>query len=392
MRHGACFHEPPNRRVPGGSRSQNPVFPDEGFGPSLPARELNRRTAAAASSRMSAKIRAYAAPSAGAPLQPFEFDPGPLGAEQVEVAVTHCGICHSDLSMLDNEWGNSRYPLVAGHEIVGTITAVGSQAKGHQVGTRVGIGWYSGSCMACAQCLAGDQNLCASTEGTIVQRHGGFAERVRCHWAWALPLPERLDSTSAGPLFCGGSTVFNPIVQFRIRPTDRVGVIGIGGLGHLALRFLNKWGCDVTAFTSSDSKREEALRLGAHHVVNSRDSAAMKRLAGSLDFVISTVNVPLDWPAIIETLGPKGRLHLVGAVLEPIPVAVFSLLMLQRSLSASPVGSPPTTARMLAFCARHDIAPVVEVFPLSRVNDALAHLRAGKARYRVVLENDFSRS
>jgi uncharacterized zinc-type alcohol dehydrogenase-like protein len=166
------------------------------------------------------------------------------------------------------------------------------------------------------------------------------------------------------------------------------GVIGIGGLGHLALQFLNKWGCEVVAFTSSDAKHEEAMKLGAHSTVNSRDSAEMQTLAGSLDFILVTANVTLDWPVIINALKPKGRLHLVGAVLEPIPVAAFSLIGGQKSISGSPLGSPATTADMINFCARHGIAPVIEKFPMSRVNDALEHLRAGKARYRIVLEND----
>ena len=341
---------------------------------------------------MNTPIKSYAAPAKGAPLQPFEFNPGPLGPEQVEIAVTHCGICHSDLSMIDNEWGQTIYPLVPGHEVVGKIVAVGAQARGLKAGQRVGLGWYSGSCMSCRQCLAGDHHLCATAEQTIVARHGGFADRVRAHWAWVTPLPDKLDSAKVGPLFCGGATVFNPILAFGVKPTDRVGVIGIGGLGHLAVQFLNKWGCDVHAFTSSDSKREEAMRLGARHVINSRDAAAMRRIKGSLDFVISTVNVPLDWPAIIGTLAPKGRLHIVGVVLEPIPVSAFSLIAGQKSMSGSPVGSPTVAVRMLDFCARHDIAPVTEHFPMSRVNDALEHLRAGKARYRIVLENDFAKA
>jgi uncharacterized zinc-type alcohol dehydrogenase-like protein len=335
---------------------------------------------------MSTNIKAFAVRKPHAPLEPFEFEPGELGSEEVEIAVSYCGICHSDLSMIDNEWGMSAYPLVPGHEVVGTIVAAGEQVKNVKVGQRVGLGWNSGSCMACRECLSGHHNLCLTSEATIVQRHGGFADRVRCHWAWAIPLPEQLDAAKAGPLFCGGITVFNPIVQFAVKPTDRVAVIGIGGLGHLALQFLNKWGCEVYAFSSSDSKRDEALRLGAHHVINSRDPAAMKKIAGSLDLVLSTVNVPLDWPAVLGTLAPRGRLHLVGAVLEPIPVAAFSLISNQTSVSGSPLGSPATTAVMLDFCARHQIAPITEMFPISRVNDAIEHLRAGKARYRVVLD------
>ena len=271
---------------------------------------------------MSTTIQAFAALKKGAPLTPYEYNAGPLEADHVEIAVTHCGLCHSDLSMIENDWGGSSYPLVPGHEVVGIVAAMGPQVKGLKLGQRVGVGWYSGSCMACRQCLAGDHHLCATASSTI-GTHGGFASHVRTHWAWATPLPESLDSAKVGPLFCGGATVFNPIVAFGVKPTDRVGVIGIGGLGHMALQFLNKWGCDVYAFTSSDSKRDEAMQLGARHVVNSRDSDAMRSIKGSLDFIISTVNVPLDWPVIIETLAPKGRLHVVGAVLEPIPVSAF---------------------------------------------------------------------
>ena len=190
-------------------------------------------------------------------------------------------------------------------------------------------------------------------------------------------------------MFCGGITVFNPIVQCGVQPTQRVGVIGIGGLGHIALQFLNKWGCEVVAFTSSDSKREEALKLGAHQTVSSRDSAQMQKLAGSLDFILVTANATLDWPVILNALAPKGRMHIVGAIPEPIPVAAFSLLSGQKTVSGSPLGSPATTAKMLDFCARHGIAPIIEKFPMSRVNEAFDHLRAGKARYRIVLENDF---
>lgn len=335
-------------------------------------------------------VRAYAALTRGQKLQPFEYNPGPLGPEQVEVAVEYCGICHSDLSMLDNEWGFSSYPFVPGHEIVGQVVSVGQQVKGTKIGDRVGIGWFSGSCMHCLQCLSGNHNLCPQAEGVMVGRHGGFAERVRSHWAWCTPIPSGLDASKVGPLFCGGITVFNPIIQSQVRPTDRVGVIGIGGLGHMALQFLKHWGCHVVAFTSSDSKRDQAISLGASEVVNSRDPGQIRRLESSLDFVLVTVNVPMDWKSILQTLKPKGRLHFVGAVLEPISVGVFDLMMAQKSVTATPLGSPFTTRTMIEFCARHQIHPVTELFPMSRVNEALDHLRAGKARYRIVLQNDFS--
>lgn len=335
-------------------------------------------------------IRAYAAKQKGSPLESVVMDTPILRPDDVMIQVETCGICHSDLSMLDNEWGMSAYPLVAGHEVIGTVVETGDHVKSVSVGQRVGLGWFAGSCMSCRTCMSGHHNLCASGEQTIVGRHGGFAEKVVCKSEWAIPLPAGVDELSAGPLFCGGITVFGPIAGYGIKPTDRVGVVGIGGLGHLALQFLNKWGCDVTAFTSSDAKGEEALALGAHRAVNSRDANALAKLAGSLDFILVTVNVTLDWASYIGALAPHGKLHFVGAVLEPIPVAVFSLLGGQRSISASPLGSPATVAMMLDFCARHGIKPQVETFPMSKVNDALQHLRDGKARFRVVLDADFN--
>jgi len=189
-------------------------------------------------------------------------------------------------------------------------------------------------------------------------------------------------------MFCGGITVFNPIVQLGIKPTDRVAVIGIGGLGHLALKFLRAWGCEVTAFTSSDSKRVEALKLGAHRTLNTRNPEELTKAAGSFDFILNTTNVGLDWNSYIAALKPKGRLHTVGAVLEPMALAAFPLIVGQKSLSGSPLGSPATTDIMLQFSARHGIAPTTETFPMSRANEALDHLRSGKARYRIVLTND----
>jgi uncharacterized zinc-type alcohol dehydrogenase-like protein len=213
---------------------------------------------------------------------------------------------------------------------------------------------------------------------------------VRAHWVWTQPLPEALDYKKAGPLFCGGITVFNPIVQNNVKPTDRVGVIGIGGLGHMALAFLNKWGCEVTAFTSSDSKREEALKLGAHKIVNTHDKDQLKKIAGSLDFILSTVNATLDWNEYIGALAPKGKFVTVGIVTDPIQLAAFPLIAGQKSFGGSPLGSPSTVEKMIDFCARHNISPVTESFKMSQINEAFDHLRAGKARYRIVLTNDIT--
>lgn len=335
-------------------------------------------------------IKALAASGPHQPFQPFEYDPGQLGSEEVEVAVEYCGICHSDLSMLNNDWGLTKYPFVGGHEIVGKVSAVGPNARNVQVGQSVGVGWSAESCMACPQCLGGDHNLCPNCRGTIVQRHGGFATHLRVHWAWAIPLPEGLDRSKVGPLFCGGITVFNPLTQLNIKPTDRVGVIGIGGLGHMALKFIRAWGCEVIAFTSSDSKRDEAMSLGAHRVVNTRSADDIAKLAGSLNAIISTVNVTLDWNALVAALAPKGKLHIVGAVLEPIAVAAFPLIMGQRSLSGSPTGSPTAISTMLTFAARHGVEPTTELYPMSKINDAFERLESGKARYRIVLQNDLN--
>ncbi len=335
-------------------------------------------------------VRAWAAQEAAKPLVRFDYTPGPLGAEEVEIQVEHSGLCHSDVSMIDNEWGFSAYHIVGGHEVVGTVVALGSQTKGLKLGQKVGVGWMASSCMACQPCIGGEPHLCRAGVPTIVGHHGGFAERVRAHWLWACPIPEGLDAAKAGPLLCGGITVFSPFLIHDIKPTARVGVVGIGGLGHLALKFARAWGCEVTAFTSSDSKRDEAMALGAHRVVSSVDPKAMKAVAGRLDMVLVTVNVMLNWKALMGTLAPHGKLHLVGVLPQPMEVEAFPLIGGQRSVSGSPTGSRQQIDTMLEFCARHGIAPQTEHFPMSRINEALDHMRAGKARYRVVLDADFA--
>jgi uncharacterized zinc-type alcohol dehydrogenase-like protein len=298
-------------------------------------------------------IKAYAAQKAGGILEPYEYDPGTLGVDQVEINISSCGICHSDLSMLNNSWEMTEYPFVPGHEIVGTISAVGERVTHLQPGQTVGIGWFSQSCLSCSACM----------------------------------LPEGVNAATAGPLFCGGITVFNPIIQNNIQPTDRVGVVGIGGLGHLALRFLKAWGCEVTAFSTSADKESEAREMGAHHFVNTHDASALAKLANTFDMILVAVNVELDWNSYINTLRPRGKLHIVGAA-PSVSAIVFPLIIGQKSISASPLGSPATIATMLEFAARHNIEPVTETFPLTKVNDAMEKLRTGSPRYRLVLEND----
>ncbi|MEO9591656.1 NAD(P)-dependent alcohol dehydrogenase, partial [Rhodopirellula bahusiensis] len=279
-------------------------------------------------------------------------------------------------------------PLVPGHEVIGKVSSIGDHVSHLSVGDRVGLGWHAGYCMACDQCMSGDHNLCNDAQATIGGRHGGFADTVRAQSASVVKIPDPLNAKEAGPLLCGGVTVFNPFMQLGLSPTSSVGVIGIGGLGHLALKFANAWGCEVTAFTS-ESKQEEALEMGAHHTINSRDVDAIKNTDLRFDLVISTINVPLDWNAVLGTLKTHGRLHMVGALTEPMEIGLLPhMLFSQLSLGASPVGPPAVIRTMLDFAARHQIAPVTEHYPMSKVNDAFDRLRSGDARYRIILDRD----
>jgi alcohol/geraniol dehydrogenase (NADP+) len=333
-------------------------------------------------------VHAYAATKANGAFEPFEYELGAIGSSEVDIAVESCGICHSDLSMLENAWGMTQYPFVPGHEVIGKISSVGEHVSHVTVGDRVGLGWHAGYCMICDQCLGGDHNMCAGATGTIVGRHGGFSDVVRAQAPSVFKLPDGLNAQTAGPLLCAGITVFNPLVQLNISPTASVGVIGIGGLGHMALKFARAWGCHITAFTSSEAKLKEALDLGANDTINSRDPEAIRAAAGRFDLLLSTVNVKLDWNAYVETLKPRGSLYMLGVVTEPLDLNVVPLLFGQRSVGSSPVGSPATIRKMLEFSARHNINPVTEHFPMSKVNEAMERLKQGKAKYRLVLVNE----
>lgn len=333
------------------------------------------------------KINAYAAMEPNGKLENYTYELEAIGSEQVDIKVAYCGICHSDLSMITNEWGMTNFPLVPGHEIIGEVVAIGNAVKTVKVGDKVGLGWFSESCMSCHECMDGSHHLCAHNEATIVGRHGGFADYVRGHWSWAIPLPAGIDMSKAGPLLCGGITVFNPIILSGVKPTDVVGVIGVGGLGHMAIKFLKHWGCEVIAFSSNPNKKEQILEMGANRVINSTSPDDLESITGKLNFILNTTNVALDWNSYLTALAPKGKLHTVGAVLEPMAIPAFSLLMGEKSVGGSPVGSPALTIKMLEFCVRHNIYPTVEEFPMSKVNEAMEHLEKGKARFRIVLKN-----
>ena len=325
----------------------------------------------------------WQSPFSGAPLERVEAPPLQPGPGELLLEVLHCGLCHSDVSMLDNAWGNTVYPLVPGHEAVGRVMAVGDGLDPALIGELRGVGWFAGNCGHCGPCLAGKANLCAKAEATIVGRPGAFASQVKVRHPWAIPLPKGLSAGDAGPLFCGGITVFAPLIDEAVSPTAQVAVIGLGGLGHMALQFCRAWGCEVVALTTSPAKAAEAKRLGAHEVVALGDLPSQ---AGRFDLIINTVNQPLDWSAVVGALAPLGRLHLLGAVLEPIPINAFDLIVTRRTITGSPLSSPSSLRKMVDFCARHGIQPMVEHLPMAQINEAIDRLRQGDVRFRFVLD------
>ncbi len=333
------------------------------------------------------KIHGYASHAAGAELLPFNYQTGDIQPNEVEIDITHCGVCHSDLHLIDNDWGMTQFPFIPGHEIVGTIASMGSQVKDRAVGQRVAIGWQANSCGTCEWCLRGDENLCAQSVPTCVHRNGGFADKIRVNARFAIPVPESLDSANTAPLMCAGITVYNPIRSAGVFPGSRVAVIGIGGLGHLALQFANVFGAEVTAISSSAGKEAEAESLGAHHFVSSRDNEAMKKLAGSFDLVLSTVNHDQDWGTMVATLRPRGTLWFLGVPPSPVSTPIFPLLVGQRSIASSPSGSPSMLQEMLRVAALHNVRAITEAFPMSKVNEAIAKLKKNQIRYRAVLGN-----
>ncbi len=331
-------------------------------------------------------IRAYAAREAGSTLTPFSYEPAPLGPFDVEIGITHCGLCHSDIHLIDNDWGVSHYPLVPGHEIVGIVRACGEQVTSLALGTRVGVGWQCASCLQCAACIRGDERHCPTHQATCVAHHGGFADAIRVDGRFAHPLPDALPAAAAAPLLCAGITVYTPLTT--VRPTDRVGVIGVGGLGHLAIRFAAAFGCEVTAFSTTPAKEAEARRFGARHFVVSSDAGQMARATATVDLLLSTVTVPLDWSAWLNVVAPKGTLWIVGASPGALNVPPMSLIVGQKAIRGSAIGNRATMREMLDFAARHNLAAQSELLPLSEVNAALRRVRENRARYRVVLTNE----
>lgn len=333
------------------------------------------------------EIRGYAVHAAGAHLLPYSYDPGKLKDDEVEVKISHCGVCHSDVHLIDNDWGMSKYPFIPGHEIVGKVTAVGALVKGHAVGERVGIGWQANSCGICEWCRQGEEQLCAKSEPTCIGRDGGYADAIRVNSRFAVRVPEVLESENVAPLLCGGITVYSPLRNHGTRPSSRVGVIGIGGLGHMGLQFARAFGAEVTAFSTSKDKEPEARTLGAHHFINTRETGAVQKLAGSFDLLLSTINADQDWQGYVNALRPKGTLCFVGVPPSPVALQVFGLVGGQKAVSGSPSGSPRDLEEMLDVAARHGVKAVTERFAMSKANEAVAKVKKNQVRYRAVLAN-----
>jgi uncharacterized zinc-type alcohol dehydrogenase-like protein len=332
-------------------------------------------------------ISAFAATEKRARLQGYQYEPVPLGATEVEIEVSHCGLCHSDLHLIDDSWSRSRYPLVPGHEIVGTVVACGPQVRELRPGQRVGVGWQRGACLTCELCVGGQENLCPEQEATCLGHPGGLAERVRADARFAFALPEELDAAQAAPLLCGGITVYAPLRRYGVGPNSRVAVVGIGGLGHIALGMLRVFGCEVTAFSTSPAKRDEALAMGAHHFASSSEPRAVLEHANRFDLVLSTVHARLDWTTYLRTLRPRGTLCLVGAPPGLLQIPAALLVTGERAIAGSDIGGRAQIREMLRFCARHRVAPTIETLPMDEVhvNQAIDRLRENKVRYRAVL-------
>jgi uncharacterized zinc-type alcohol dehydrogenase-like protein len=321
------------------------------------------------------KVKAWAVRAAKQRLEPFEYEPGPLAAGEVEIAVSHCGICHSDVHLADGDWGEV-FPLVPGHEVVGSVIAGGDIAAG----TRVGLGWQRGSCGSCEWCRRGEEEFCPQHAATCEHNFGGFADRVRAQARFAVPVPDGLPSEAAAPLLCGGITVYTPLRR-HAGAGARVAVIGIGGLGHLALQFARAIGCEVTAYSRRADKEADSRRFGAHSFSTGQPPKK------AYDLVLNTAHAAPQFEAFMKSLRPRGVFCQVGALDEPLSVAAFALIAGDRAVAGSQIGSPGRIAEMLAFAAAHGIRAEVEVVPMAEADRALERTRRNLARYRMVLVN-----
>jgi len=336
---------------------------------------------------VNAPVNAYAAMSVGRALEPYQFTPKELSTLDVEVVISHCGMCHTDIHLINDDFGMSAFPLVPGHEIVGVVSQMGNGVRHLQVGQRVGIGPMGGACFLCEQCTAGREHLCPQAQYIPFGIPGGYATHIRVDSRVAFPVPDAIPSEYAAPLLCAGVTVFAPLRR-HVNATTRLGVIGIGGLGHLALQYGRAMGCHVTAFSSSAEKAEEAQQFGADEFVATTEEGALAARAGTCDFLLSTVTADLPWADYLNVLKPEGTLCVLGIPETDIRLPAIPLLFGQRKVIGSLIGSGPETKAMLEFSARHQIWPKIEQYPMREANAALDRLSKNQVRYRVVLANE----
>jgi uncharacterized zinc-type alcohol dehydrogenase-like protein len=340
-------------------------------------------------------VKAFGTEAANAPLKPMNIQRRNLLPNDVEIEILYCGICHTDLHAAKNEWRNTVYPIVPGHEIVGKVSKVGSQVKKFKVGDLAGVGCIVDSCRECEYCKEGLEQFC-EPGNTIVfgspdkhlggQTYGGYTESIVVDENYVLSMPEKLDPAAAAPLLCGGITTYSPLKHWKVGPGKRVGIVGIGGLGHLAIKLAKAMGADVVVFTTSPSKVEDARNLGADEAVLSTDAEQMNAHAKSLHFILDTISAAHDANAYLNLLKADGVLVLVGAPVEPLPVSAFSLIMGRRSFAGSNIGGIEETQEMLDFCARHNITADVEVIPIQKVNEAYERLLKSDVKYRFSID------
>lgn len=331
------------------------------------------------------QINALAAHQLGEALKPYSFEPKERQNYDCLIKVLACGICRSDIHTIDNDWGQSRYPVVPGHEVVGEVVEIGSQVNHLKVGDRVGVGWQMSSCLQCTDCLKGNENLCDQNQGLIVNGYGGFADYLAVDSRFAFPIPAGIETEVAGPLLCGGVTVYSALRHAGMSSGQEIGVIGVGGLGHMAVQFASHLGNSVTVFTTSEDKAEFANQLGARHVVVVPPGQSPPAPTRQLDIIISTVPQSVDWAAYIEYLSSDGTFTLVGVPSEPLTIPLWGLLNKRRRLMASPIGGRAMIIEMLSVAERFGIKPIVETFPMEQANEAMQKVRDNKVRYRAVL-------
>lgn len=343
---------------------------------------------------MSIPTRAYAAASSVSPLAPWTLDRRNPEANDVLIEILYCGVCHSDLHQVRDEWGGSIYPIVPGHEIVGTVTQVGSDVTKWNVGDTVGVGVFVDSCRKCEPCLAGDEQYCdegmTGTYNSIARdgvsvTYGGYSTQITINENYVVRIPSSLALDRAAPLLCAGITTYSPLRYFGVNPGDEVAVVGLGGLGHMAVKFAKAMGGRVTVLSHSPNKREAALALGADDFVATGDPEAFKSAAKRFDFILDTVSADHDYNAYLGLLRLNGKMVLVGLP-NPAPVGAFALVGKRRTLAGSMIGGIRETQEMLDFCAEHGIAADVEVIDISTINDAYERMLKSDVRYRFVID------